>query len=109
MAKNQLAYAINETLKRANRNAARCVMVWAALALREEGYGKKRIKRVLEKIHKYAETTNGRNSIEEQLKHIERTVGLRIVWTEENEITIDEIDEQIKEMEEEEHGSEASG
>lgn len=34
------AMAMAEVTKKAHANAARCCMVWAALALREEGYGK---------------------------------------------------------------------
>lgn len=87
--------------KQAHANAARCCMVWAALALREEGYGKARIKRVLENIYKYANTLNGKNTIDDQLNHIAETIGLRIVWNEENTITIDEIKE-IEELYDEE-------
>lgn len=79
--------------KQAHANATRCCMVWAALALREEGYGKARIKRVLENIYKYANTLNGKNTIDDQLKHIEDTVGLRIVWSDDNTITMDEVEE----------------
>lgn len=94
---NNFAKIVNEIRKQAHANAVRCIMVWSALALREEGFGGKRIKRVLIKIHKYANQLNGKTTIDEQLAHIERITGLRIIWTSENEITIDEV----KEIEEE--------
>ena len=79
--------------KQAHANAVRCIMVWSALALREEGFGSVRIKRVLMNIHKYANQLNGKITIEEQLKHIENVTGLRIIWTSENEITVEEMKE----------------
>ena len=95
--KRGLSNTINIVLKQAHANATRCIMVWCALALREEGFGRVRIKRVLEAIYKYANTTNnGKVSIEDQLKHIENTLGLRIVWTNEDTITIEEMEEAEK-------------
>ena len=44
--------AVNIVLRQANANAARCVCVWAALALREEGFDRNGIKRVLDSIIK---------------------------------------------------------
>ena len=93
MAKNSFARTVDKLTKQAHANATRCIMVWCALALREEGFGSKRIKRVLESIHKYADQVNGKTTIDEQLAHIERITGLRIIWTSENEITIEEIKE----------------
>lgn len=90
---NNFAKTVNEIRKQANANAVRCIMVWSALALREEGFGGKRIKRVLMNIHKYANQLNGKATIDEQLAHIERVTGLKIVWTSENEITIEEMKE----------------
>ena len=89
---NHLAKVINEITKKANANASRCVCIWAALALREEGYEGKDIKRVLENIFKYSKTTLGANDIENQAKHIENVTGLRIRWTKDDEITIDELE-----------------
>lgn len=93
MAKNNFANAVNVVLKQAHANSTRCILVWATLALREEGFGRKRIKRVLDSIHKYANTLNNKNTIENQLQHIEKTLGLRIVWRNDDEITIEEIEE----------------
>ena len=87
------AMAVAEVTKKAHANAARCCMVWAALALREEGYGKTRIKRVLENIYKYATTLNGKTTIEEQTDHIAKVTGLRIVWKDNNKISIDEVED----------------
>ena len=87
------AQAVAAVTKQAHANAARCCMVWAALALREEGYGKARIKRVLENIYKYANTLNGKSTIEEQTEHIAKVVGLHIVWTDSNTIRIDELED----------------
>ena len=93
MAKNNFSKTVNVILKQAHATATRCVLAWAALALREEGFGSKRIRRVLENIHKYACTLNGKSTIDEQLKHIENVTGLRIVWTDSDEIRIDEIED----------------
>lgn len=93
MASNHYAKSVNNVIKMANTNASRCVLVWAALALREEGYGRKRMKRVLENIYKYAKTLGGRNTIEEQLKHIENTLGIRIVWNPNDELSIEDIED----------------
>ncbi|MCR5466793.1 MAG: hypothetical protein K6F11_08180 [Lachnospiraceae bacterium] len=87
------AQAVAAVTKQAHANAARCCMVWAALALREEGYGSKRIKRVLENIYKYAVTLNGKTTIEEQTEHIARVTGLRIVWKDGNKISIDDVED----------------
>ena len=89
---NHLNKTINEIIKRANKNASRCVLIWAALALREEGMEGEDIKRVLENILKYSKTTLGNNDIENQAKHIENVTGLRIRWTKDDEITIDELE-----------------
>lgn len=89
---NHLNKTINEIIKRANMNASRCVCIWAALALREEGMEGEDIKRVLENILKYSKTTLGNNDIENQAKHIENVTGLRIRWTKDDEITIDELE-----------------
>ena len=94
---NHLAKMIKEVQRRSHHNAARCICVWAALALREEGYGKDRIKRVLENIRKYATLTlSGDINIDEQIQHIANVTGLRIVQREEGEITIEEIEEAEK-------------
>lgn len=89
---NHLAKVINEITKKANANASRCVCIWAALALREEGYEGKDIKRVLENIFKYSKTTLGANDIENQAKHIEKVTGLKINWTNDDEVTIEELE-----------------
>ena len=85
--------AVNVVLKQAHANATRCFLVWTALALREEGYESEDLKRVLDNILKYSKTTLGKNDIDTQLKHIENVTGLRIVWTREDEITLEEIEE----------------
>lgn len=100
MATNNFARTVDKVIKQAHANATRCIMVWTALALREEGFGRVRIKRVLENIHKYACTLNGKSTIDEQLKHIESVTGLRIVWRNDNEITIDDIEDWEDEIEE---------
>ena len=89
---NHLAKTINEITKKANANASRCVCIWAALALREEGMEGKDIRRVLENILKYSKTTLGNNDIENQAKHIENVTGLRIQWTNDDEVTIEELE-----------------
>lgn len=89
---NHLSKVINEITKKANANASRCVCIWAALALREEGFEGKDIKRVLENILKYSKTTLGNNDIENQAKHIENVTGLRIQWTNDDEVTIEELE-----------------
>ena len=89
---NHLAKVINEITKKANANASRCVCIWAALALREEGYEGKDIKRVLENIFKYSKTTLGANDIDNQAKHIEKVTGLKIDWTNDDEVTIEELE-----------------
>lgn len=90
---NQFSKAVKAVTEQAHANATRCIMVWCALALREEGFGRVRIKRVLENIHKYAMTINGKATIDEQLKHLETITGLRIVWTNSNEIKLEDIEE----------------
>ena len=89
---NHLAKTINEITKKANANASRCVCIWAALALREEGYEGKDIKRVLENILKYSKTTLGANDIENQAKHIEKVTGLKIDWKDDDEVPIEELE-----------------
>lgn len=96
---NSQAKMITAITKRAHANAARCIMVWCALALREEGFGSKRIKRVLEAVHKYAVAVTGKVSIEEQLDHIERVTGLRIRWGSPDDVTSISVEE-IAELEE---------
>lgn len=93
MGRNNFARTVNNVLKQSHANATRCCMVWAALALREEGYGRDRMKRVLENIHKYACTLNGKTTINDQLKHIENVTGLRIVWGDNDEIRIEDLEE----------------
>lgn len=94
MANNRgFANAVNAVIKQANTNATRCIPVWTALALREEEYGKVRIKRVLENIQKYSHTICEKSTIEEQIKHIENVVGLKIVWGSDDEISIEDIDD----------------
>lgn len=93
MAANSFARTVDKLTKQAHANATRCIMVWTALALREEGFGRVRIKRVLENIHKYACTLNGKTTIDDQLRHIESITGLKIVWRNDDTITIDELEE----------------
>lgn len=93
MGRNNFANTVNKLLKQSNANATRCCMVWAALALREEGYGRERLKRVLENIHKYACSLNGKTTINEQLDHIERVTGLRIVWEDDDTIRLEDLEE----------------
>lgn len=87
------ANAVNAVIKQANANAARCVCIWAALALREEGYGKNRIKRVLDNIIKYSKQSCGKTDIEEQVKHIENVTGLKIVWTSDMEVSVEDVED----------------
>jgi flagellin-specific chaperone FliS len=89
---NHFSKAVNEVVKRANQNAARCVCIWAALALREEGLEGGDIKRILENILKYSKTTLGQNDIENQAEHIEKVTGLRIKWKN-DDITIEDLEE----------------
>ena len=89
---NHFSKTINEVIKRANANATRCVCIWAALALREEGMEGEDIKRILENIMKYSKTTLGQNDIENQEKHIENVTGLRIEWKNDDEVTIEELE-----------------
>lgn len=93
MAKNSFSKVVDKITKQAHANATRCCMVWIALALREEGFGSKRIKRVMENVHKYACTLNGKNTIDDQLKHIEQITGLRIIWTDSDEIRMEELED----------------
>lgn len=86
------ALAVEQVRKQAQQNAAKCCVIWTALALREEGFGAKRIKRVLENLHKYAVTLTGTNTIDDQVKHIERVTGLKIRWTS-DQMTIDDVEE----------------
>lgn len=87
-----LANAISEVRKQAQLNAAKCCVIWTALALREEGFGAVRIKRVLENLHKYATTVTAGTTIDEQVKHIENVTGLKIHWSG-NDMTIDGLEE----------------
>lgn len=89
---NHFNKAVNEVIKRANANASRCVCIWAALALREEGLEGGDIRRILENILKYSKTTLGANDIENQAKHIEKVTGLRISW-ETDDVTIEDLEE----------------
>lgn len=84
--------AVNAVRKQERLNAAKCCVIWTALALREEGFGAKRIKRVLENLHKYAVTVTGTVTIDEQVKHIENVTGLKIHWNDEH-MTIDDIED----------------
>ena len=90
---NQFSKAVLAVQKRANANVTKCILVWSALALREEGFGAERLKRVMENIMKYSRTLLSGNDIDEQIKHIEKVTGLRIVMTNDDEITIEELDE----------------
>lgn len=85
--------AVNAVLKQAHANASRCVCVWTALALREEGFGKQRIKRVLENIIKYARQSYSKVDLQDQLDHIERVTGLRIIWASDDTVTIEELED----------------
>lgn len=85
--------AVNAVLKQAHANASRCICVWTALALREEGYGRHRIKRVLENILKYSRQSLNHVDIKDQLDHIERVTGLRIVWASDDTVRIEELED----------------
>jgi len=85
--------AVNAVMKQATANASRCICVWAALALREEGYDREGIKRVLDSILKYSQVTRGKTDIKEQLDHIEKVTGLRIVWASDDTVSIEELDD----------------
>lgn len=87
------ANAVNAVLKQANANAARCVCVWAALALREEGYEREGIVRVLNNILKYSRQSCGKVDIQEQLDHLAKVCGLNIIWASDDKITIEELDD----------------
>ena len=89
---NHFAKSVNQVVKRANQNAARCVCIWAALALREEGMEGPQIKKVLENILKYSKTTLSQNDIENQARHIEKVTGIRIDY-ESDEVTIEDLEE----------------
>lgn len=90
---NHFAKSVNQVVKRANQNAARCVCIWAALALREEGMEGPQIRKVLENILKYSKTTLSQNDIENQARHIEKVTGLRINFTKDDEVTIEDLEE----------------
>lgn len=98
--------AVNVVLKQANANAARCVCVWATLALREEGYDRDGIKRVLDNIIKYSRLSCGKTDIKEQLDHIEKVTGLRIVWASDDTISVEQLDD-WEEYETEDDGDDA--
>ena len=98
--------AVNVVLKQANANAARCVCVWAALALREDGYDRDGIKRVLDNIIKYSRLSCGKVDIKEQLDHIEKVTGLRIVWASDDTISVEQLDD-WEEYETEDDGDDA--
>ena len=83
--------AVNAVIKQANASATRCICVWSALALREEGYDREGIKRVLDNIIKYSQVTRGKVDVKEQLDHIEKITGLRIVWKSDDKIEVEEI------------------
>lgn len=87
------ANAVNAVLKQANANAARCVCVWAALALREEGYEREGIVRVLNNILKYSRQSCGKVDIQDQLNHLAKACGLNIVWASDDTIRIEELDD----------------
>jgi len=87
------ANAVNAVLKQANANAARCVCVWAALALREEGYEREGIVRVLNNILKYSRQSCGKVDIQEQLDHLSRVCGLNIIWASDDTIRVEELDD----------------
>ena len=93
MANKHMLKAINAVRDQQRAMAAKCFMYWVALALREEGYGKSRIKRVLENVHKYAATMNGKSSLEEQERHIANVCGIKIEWSTDNTLTVEEIEE----------------
>lgn len=93
MAKNGFQNAVNAVMKRCNANAARCVCVWAALALREEGFERDGIKRVLDNILKYSRQSSSKVDINDQLDHIEKVTGLRIVWASDDTVTIEELED----------------
>ena len=83
--------AVNAVLRQANANASRCVCVWSALALREEGFDREGIKRVLDNIIKYSRLSCGKTDIQEQLDHIANVTGLRIVWKSDDKVEVEEI------------------
>lgn len=89
---NHFAKSVNQVVKRANQNAARCVCIWAALALREEGMEGPQIKKVLENILKYSKTTLSQNDIDNQARHIEKVTGIRIDYKS-DEVTIEDLEE----------------
>jgi len=90
---NHFMKAVNEARKMANHNATRCILVWATLALREEGYEGEDLKRVLDNIIKYSLQSTSGTDILEQMKHIENVTGLRFVFTNERTITIEEMED----------------
>ena len=83
--------AVNAVLRQANANASRCVCVWSALALREEGFDREGIKRVLDNIIKYSRLSCGKTDLQEQLDHIANVTGLRIVWKSDDKVEVEEI------------------
>ena len=89
---NHFAKSVNNVIKMANRNATRCVLVWAALALREEDMDGPQIKKVLENILKYSKTTLSQNDIDNQARHIEKVTGIRIDYKS-DEVTIEDLEE----------------
>lgn len=95
---NNIMKAAKEIDRLAKRRACKCVVVWAALALREEPEfnqdteeSRAKIRRVLRNIHKYASTLTGPTSIDEQVKHVEKVCGFKIVWKDDMELSIDDI------------------
>ena len=93
MAANSFAKAVNAVRRQCNANAARCVCVWAALALREEGFEREQLKRVLDNIIKYSRQSMNHVDINDQLDHIERVTGLRIVWASDDVVTMEELED----------------
>lgn len=84
--------------------SAKACAVWVTLALREEGFGIKRLQRVLDAMHKYVDQTiKGEIDIEEQREHIRRTTGINIRYDSKDDVLYEmdaEIADNLEFMEE---------
>lgn len=81
MSKKALVNAMKNVYRTAERNTTRnivrFVLTWVILALREEGFGQTRLKRVIDRVLHYSERyVDGDLNMEQMMRHNTTTTGI---------------------------------
>lgn len=83
--------------------SSKACAVWIVMALREEGFGIKRLQRVLDSVNKYARlTASGEIDIEAQRDHIRKTTGINIRYEAADDILYEVDSAEVEDFEFEE-------